>query len=343
MKIGILAPIDEVVDARKFGGTERIIASLADGLVDKGHQVTLFAAAGSQTKAELVPVSAEPIILAQQRIKDSIYAKYFLEALGGQYQFDLWSNHILSYPLSFGPYLQAPMVTTIHSEALPERTELLQAASASSSFIAISDNQRRSYAGVNIVDTIYNGTDPDALGFGEGKGGYFVWLGRFTPKKGAAEAVEVAARTGIHLKLAGHLPEDPATADHQYYAEHVEPFLSDKIEYVGRVDVAAKAALLQDAIALISPLSWEEPFGLVATEAMSCGTPVLTTKCGAMPEVVKHGVTGYLVDDPKEFDRLTEEVATLDRQAVRQHVIDNFSVQRMIDAYDAAYQKLANA
>lgn len=339
MKIGIIAPLEEAVSTNRFGGTERIIGHIADGLVDRGHQVTLFASGSSSTSAKLVSVSDEEILHFSQRDKDSVYAAYFLKLLREEYDVELWSNHLLTYPLAFASKLSAPMVTTVHSESLPARLSLMQEASYDSTFVAISDNQQGSFPGVNFAKRIYNGTDPDQLTYGDG-GDYLVWLGRFSPKKGASEAVQAAIKAKLPLKLAGELPDDPLSPDRKYFAEHIEPYLSDEITYVGRVDLEAKRALLQNARALLSPLSWPEPFGLVAIEAMSCGTPVITTKVGAMPELVIDGETGYLLDDFSTIDTVIQHTGSLDRRKIRQHVIDHFSVTEMVSQYEELYDDI---
>lgn len=343
MKIGIIAPLDESVRTDQYGGTERIIGHLADGLVDRGHEVTLFATANSKTKAKLVGTWPKKVLFENLNTRETAYSQHYLEILKHSAEFDLWSNHVPDEPLSFAQTLRAPMVTTIHSMATDTRLKLFQAASETSSFIAVSRNQQSTFPGVRFADMIYNGTDPKALPLGDGSGGYFVWLGRFSPVKGAAEAVQIAKQRKVKLLLAGELPADPRTPDWQYFEANVRPHLSSDIKYVGRVDVSEKAKLLGEAIALVSPLSWEEPFGLVATEAMSTGTPVLTTRRGAMPELIVEGKTGYLDSDPLALGNYLTTVADLDRDRIRQHVIDNFSVDRMADHYAQTYGQVANA
>jgi glycosyltransferase involved in cell wall biosynthesis len=252
---------------------------------------------------------------------------------------DVWSNHVAGQPLALAPLLAAPLVTTVHEQQTPEKEHLFAAAQASSSFVAISQNQTTHFSSVKFADVIYNGVDTDELTLGDGSGGYFAWLGWVSPIKGTADAVQIAKRTGAKLKIAGMVSE----GNQEYFDTKIKPHLGQQIEFVGEVDGADKVKFLGDSLGLISPLSWDEPFGLVAAEAMACGAPVLTTTRGAMPELVVDGETGFLRETAEELDACVERAASLDRAAIRQHVIDHFSTARMVDCYEKLYQRIIEA
>ncbi len=341
MKIGILAPLFNPVPPPQYGGAEVVVSQLAEGLVTKGHDVSLFASGDSHTSAKLVPIWPKAFS-GSDAANYAVVAKQLIEATSEFPEIELWSSHISHVPLALAPHIDAPIVTTLHGIGLPERQALYELASKWAYFISISQNQQSYYRNVRFAANVYNGVDSDQLPLGTGTGDYFVWMGRFTHKKGPVEAIELAKAAGVRLKLAAPLRPLPEP-DQPFFDEHIKPRLSDRIEYVGAVGGTAKAELLGQATGLLSPLSWDEPFGLVPVEAMACGTPVLTVGRGAMPELVQPGVTGWLSDTPDGLAEFIGKASELDRAQIRQHVLDNFTVERMIDGYEQAYQSvLAN-
>lgn len=337
MRIGLIAPLEAPVPPIAYGGIERIVGILAEGLAARGHDVITFASGDSRPAGKHVATWPETIAAKSIREKDLINTIHTMEILSHEADVDLWSNHLATFPLALVSRLKAPMLTTLHSEWIPEREELYRRASEWSAFTAISKYQRDRYADVSFAATIYHGTDTAQLTPGPG-GNYLAWIGRLTEKKGPIEAIKIAQETGLPLKLAGPLRPAPEP-DVPFYEEHIEPHLSDTIEFVGELDEKGKADFLGNAKALLNPISWPEPFGLVAIEAMACGTPVLATRLGAMPEIIEHGSTGFLADSPEDLANCVRDIDTLDRAAIRRVAEDRFSLTHMIDQYESLFEK----
>lgn len=340
MKVGVLAPLFNSIPPKKYGGTELIASQITEGLTAKGHDVTLFASGDSQTAARLVPIVPEGFN-GDTAQNFALITQQLIEAYVNYPDIEVWSSHIAHVPMALAPFVSTPLVTTLHGVWLPERQSLYELASKWAYFVSISKRQQSFYKNVRFLDTVYNGVDTSELALGEGAGGYFVWIGRFAAKKGPVEAIEIAEAAGVPLKLAAPLRPAPEP-DEAFFNEFVKPRLTKAIEYIGAVGGREKVELLQNARGLISPLLWEEPFGLVAAEAMSCGTPVLTTKMGAMPELVVHGKTGFLADTADELTQYIDQLDALDRPSIRQHAVDHFSVERMVEGYERVYQAAIN-
>lgn len=336
MKVGFIAPLRRSIPPFGHAGIERIIDSLMHGLAAKGHEVTLFATGDSKAPGTVVGTIEHEARGWDHATYNLVVSEQMLQIAEHDKPIDIWSNHVAGQPLAMAPLLRAPLVTTVHEKQTDEKERLFAAAQASSDFIAISQNQTTHFPSVKFVDVIYNGVNTDQLTLGDGGGGYFAWLGWVSPIKGAAEAVQIAKRTGAKLKLAGMV--DPR--NQEYFDTEIKPHLGRDIEFIGEVDGEDKVTFLQDSLGLISPLSWDEPFGLVATEAMACGAPVLTTRRGAMPELVVDGTTGFLRETAEELDDCIGQAAGLDRTVIRQHVIDHFSNERMVDSYEKRYQRI---
>ena len=335
MKIGFIAPLRRRIPPFGHAGIERVIDTLMHGLAAKGHEITLFATADSEAPGTIVGTLEHEARGWDHATYNLVVSEQMLAIADYDQPIDLWSNHVAGQPLAMTPLLSAPLVTTVHEKQTPEKERLMAAAQSHSSFVAISQNQTTHFPSVKFTEVIYNGVDTDTLTLGKGEGGYFAWLGWVSPIKGAAEAVQIAKRTGSKLKLAGMVDE----RNQEYFDTEIKPYLGSDIEFIGEIDGDDKTEFLQQATGLLSPLSWDEPFGLVAAEAMACGTPVLTTARGAMPELIVDGATGFLAKEATGLDAAVAKVSALDRTAVRQHVIDNFSNQRMVDAYEHLYQR----
>jgi glycosyltransferase involved in cell wall biosynthesis len=337
MRIAQIAPLQESVPPQRYGGTERVVSSLVEELVRRGHDVTLFASGDSSTNATLVPVV--PRALRLSGVRDALPAA--LLALGMVYEraheFDIIHSHI-DYPtLPFARLRATPTVLTCHG-----RLDLLHVHPIFEYFregnlVSISDNQRRLLPAWNWVGTVYNGIDLVNFTLRPRPGHYLAFLGRISPEKGIEDAITVAKLAGVPLKIAAKV--DPV--DEDYYRERIRPLLDHPlIEFVGEISDREKDAFLGQALALIFPVRWPEPFGLVMVEAMATGTPVIAGRFGSVPEVVEDSETGYICDSLEEMVLAIRRLDEIDRTACRRHTERRFSSQRMAEDYVTVYQTL---
>ena len=331
MRIGIVAPVWYPVPPKGYGGIEMVVALIADGFVDSGHDVTLFASGGSQTKAELVTPMAEP---PDPRLLGSAWYDAFhaFSAYVHAGEFDVVHDHAGIVGPVLGALLDGhpPVVHTIHGPWTTESRLLYRLLHERIHLVAISNAQRADNADVSYAATVYNGIDVSRYPFREEKGDYLVYIGRANPDKGPAVAIAVARRAGQPLKmiLKRHEP-----AERAYFEEAIAPLLGEDVELFETVSHELKVDLLGRAKAMVFPIQWPEPFGLVMIEAMACGTPVVTTPWGAAPEVVADGVTGYLRDDFADLVAAVEWTADLAPANCRAWVEDRFSAATMVTRY----------
>jgi glycosyltransferase involved in cell wall biosynthesis len=341
MRIAILAPLMEAIPPRRYGGTERVVALLTEELVQRGHQVTLFASGDSQTSAELVPCCERGLRLDHD-VTD--YVAYTMTQLGEAYrradEFDLIHNHVDYFAFPVADICPTPTLTTTHGRLdLPEVRRVYRTFPALP-LVAISEDQRASLPGVNWVDVVYNGVDLDHYRFRPDPGDYLVFLGRISPEKRPDRAIELARDVGMRLLIAAKV--DPV--DQEYFDLAIAPLIEahpSLIEFVGEVDEKAKDALLGGAYACLFPIDWPEPFGLAMAEAMATGTPVIASRVGSVPEVVVDGVTGFVADTLHDLAEAIPRVKELDRHACRAHVERHFSPQAMADGYEQAYAEVS--
>lgn len=335
LRIAQVAPVARAIPPTKSGSIETVTSLLTEGLVARGHDVTLFATAGSQTRAKLHALYekgyTENLSLWPWELCEMFNLAAAIERAD---QFDVIHYQAEYYPMSlaFSRLCPTTLVQTLHHAPSPlEVTMWSQYPEAP--FIAISEQQARSLANLHVAGVVYHGTDMSTLTFRATPDDYLLFLGRFIEGKGVLSAIEVARRTGLPLKL--------AAAENDYYRQHVAPLVDGQhIVYVGEVGRAQKDALLGGARALIYPVQVAEPFGLVLTEAMACGTPVAALDRGAVPEVVDQGVTGGVF---ATLDALVDglpAILALDRALVRQTAIERFGVDRMVDGYVDVYSRL---
>jgi glycosyltransferase involved in cell wall biosynthesis len=328
----------ESVPPKTYGGTERVVSYLTEELVRLGHEVTLFASADSQTRAQLVPMCPRALRLSPE-CRDSIaYHVTMMERVIQQArEFELIHYHIdyLHFPLS--RRCSTPSVTTLHGRLdLPELQPLYDEF-RDRPVVSISDAQRAPLPQARFVATVYHGLPPDLYRVQPAPGRYLAFLGRISPEKRVDRAIEIAKRLGMPLKIAAKIDRD----DVEYYRNEITPLLQHPlIEFVGEIDEASKQEFLGGASALLFPIDWPEPFGLVMIEAMACGTPVVAMRRGSVPEVIEEGVAGYLADDLADAVRATARALTLDRRACRAAFERRFGVTRMAEDYLRVYSQL---
>jgi glycosyltransferase involved in cell wall biosynthesis len=336
MRIAILAPPWFAVPPTGYGGIEWVVALLANGLVDAGHDVTLYAAGGSRTKASLEAVFQDPpSTLIGRSLPELRHAFACYERAD---EFDVINDHSGPLGATLGALVETPVLHTTHGPLVGEPGEVYEhvgRVAPEVGLVSISLNQRRPRPELNWVANCPNALDLQHYPCKPHLGDYLLFLGRMSPDKGAHRAIAVAMETGLPLKLAGK-KQDPK--EEQYFHELVEPHLRDGIEYLGEVTHGEKVELLQNARVTLFPIEWEEPFGLVPLESMACGTPVIATRHGAVPEVMEHGRGGLLVDDYREMPAAVEKAASIDPRECRHYVEERFAPERMVGDYERAYE-----
>lgn len=338
MRIAQMAPLAEPVPPELYGGTERVVSVLTEELVRRGHDVTLFASGDSETDARLVSVTREALRLSPQDVDPHLHLMLELGLVFERAeQFDVIHNHLDYFALPFAGLVTTPVVTTLHGRLDLPGLAAMYERYANASLVSISNNQREPAPRANWAATVYNGTDVQAFTFNEKGGEYFAFVGRICPEKNIEGAIAIARRTGVPLRIAAKI--DPV--DFEYHESVIKPLIDGRqVEYLGELGDADKGELLGSARALLFPVDWPEPFGLVMTEAMACGTPVLALRRGSVPEVVEDGVTGFVRDTEEELAEVSLRVGELSRRACRDRAERYFSIEAMTDGYEAVYRSL---
>jgi glycosyltransferase involved in cell wall biosynthesis len=322
-----------------------VVAAVVAELVALGHDVTLYASGDSVTEARLIPAVEQALWRMEMPISEVIV---HLTELGRVVreadEYDVIHSHVDVIGFAFGRTSSTPFVHTMHGRLdLPELHGLC-AEFPEAPLVSISNSQRRPIPDANWVATVYNGVAVDELPFGQGRGEYLAFLGRISPEKGVADAIDVAIQAGIPLKIAARMPlagvDNPWVArDWTYYQEEIKPRLNHPlIEFVGEVDDSGKGELLKDAIGLVFPINWPEPFGLVMAEALACGAPVIARAMGSAPEVVEPGRTGFLCTDVAEMVAACQRLGELDRAECRRAAQERFSAHAMAEGYLRVYR-----
>jgi glycosyltransferase involved in cell wall biosynthesis len=335
LKVGLIAPPWAAVPPPAYGGTEAVVSELAVGLSAAGHDVILYAAGDSTAPVPLVRATASA---AWDRIgQGDVEMPHVMrgyEALAGC---DIIHDHTLLGPAWALASGYDRVVTTCHGPFGGELSAIYARYAKRMPVVAISRDQARRAPEVTVDRVIHHGLDPAAYPVGDGDGDYLLFLGRMTADKGVRQAVLAARLAGQRLLVAAKAREDSEQA---YFREQIEPLLDDDVEFIGEVGGKDKLALLGSASALLNPIQWPEPFGMVMIEAMACGTPVITCPNGAAPEIVEDGVTGYLCNGTNELVRAIGDADALSRQACREAVIERFSTARMVNDHLALYHEL---
>jgi glycosyltransferase involved in cell wall biosynthesis len=339
MKIAQIAPLMESVPPRLYGGTERIVSYLTDELVRLGHDVTLFASADSVTAAELVGCASVALRL-DGNVRDPIpYYMLMLDRVRElAEEFDILHFHIDQFHFPLFRRMADRTVTTLHGRQDCPDLKPLYLGFSEMPLVSVSNDQRQPIANANFVATVHHGIPTDLHEpIYNPRGGYVAFLGRISPEKRPDRAIRIARTLGIPLKIAAKVDK----VDEAYFREQVAPLLSDPgVEFIGEIDERSKAEFLGEALALLFPIDWPEPFGLVMIEAMACGTPVLAFRRGSVSEIIDQGVTGAIVDTMDEAVRMLPRVIALDRHAVRRRFEQRFSSARMATDYVALYRSL---
>lgn len=338
MRIAQVAPLAESVPPQLYGGTERVVSWLTERLVADGHHVTLFATGDSRTRADLVPAAGQGLRLAGIRDHTASTLVMLDQVRRRADEFDIIHFHVdlLHYPVFRDIFHKC--VTTLHGQLDIADCHPVYRAFPAMPLISISDDQRKALpVEVDWVATIHHGMPADLCRFSPDRGKYLAFLGRITPDKRPDRAIEIARRSGIPLKIAAKV--DPA--DRDYFEKSIRPLLGDPlVEYVGEIDDRAKSDFLGGALALLFPIDWPEPFGLVMIEAMATGTPVIAWRRGSVPEVIEDGLTGVTVESISDAVRAVERVQALSRAAVRHRFEQRFTDAEMARRYVAAYEQI---
>ena len=339
MRIAQVAPLAESVPPLLYGGTERIVSYLTEEQVRRGHEVTLFASGDSRTAARHIRCTPCALRL-DAHVVDMMPHHFVMLDYVREYasEFDILHFHIdmMHYPLL--RVLDVPSVTTLHGRLDLPDLQCLYLRFPDMPLVSISDAQRWPMPPVNWMRTVYHGLPRSLLPLSTRPEGYLAFLGRISPEKRPDRAIEIAARAGVPLKIAAKIDK----VDRDYWQEQIEPMIRREplVEYVGEIGEEEKGRFLGNAAALILPIDWPEPFGLVMIEAMACGTPVTAFGCGSVPEIVDPGLTGFIVGSVDEAVEAVQRVQALDRSAVRDVFERRFSVERMVDEYEAVYEAI---
>jgi glycosyltransferase involved in cell wall biosynthesis len=342
MKIAQVAPLYESVPPRYYGGTERVVSFLTDELVRQGHDVTLFAAGDSQTQAKLVACCAQALRL-NSRCQDTLAHHVILleRVFARASNFDIVHFHCDYLHFPWSRRHPCCHVSTLHGRLDIPDLQIIYREFEGEPLVSISEAQRRPLSWANWQATVYHGLPEDLYHLRDTPGPYLAFLGRVSPEKRVDRAIEIARRVDMPLRIAAKVD----AVDRDYYKNQIEPLLRENwslVEFIGEIGESEKDEFLGNAYALLFPIDWPEPFGLVMIEALACGTPVIAYRNGSVPEVVDDGVTGFVVENLEQAVQAVERVQDLSRRECRQVFERRFSVRRMAQDYLAAYQQLLN-
>lgn len=338
MKIAQIAPLAERVPPKKYGGTERVVHVLTEELVRRGHEVTLFASGDSITSARLKSIF--PLGLREDKQKD-LYGinRYTLLNLGLAYhmqdEFDIIHDHSGEIGLPIANIARTPVIFTLHGPIFSDSRRLMQALKKPH-LVTISKAQGRYLNDINIIGTVYNGLQMDHFPFSETHDGYLLYVGRISMEKGVHHAIETANELGLRLIIAAKL--EPM--DVGYFREYVEPFLSERIQWIGEVDEEQRNALMSRALCFLHPVTWPEPFGLTLIESMACGCPVVAFGKGSIPEIITNGINGFVVHDVEEMADAVSKIMWISRKACREYALENFNEKKMAEGYETIYKQI---
>lgn len=332
LKLAVLSPVAWRTPPRHYGPWEQIASNIAEGMIKKGADVTLFATGDSITTGKLQSVCAagyEEDRSQDAKVLECLHISNLMERAG---DFDLIHNNFDFLPLTWSRLIPTPVITTIHGFSSPKIIPVYQKYNDTSHYVSISNADRS--ADLNYLATVYNGIDPQEFDFVEQPDDYLLYFGRIHHDKGTYEAIQIARKSKRKLLIAGIIQ------DEGYYKSRIEPELNEQITYIGHAGPGKRKELLGNALALLHPINFNEPFGMSVAEAMLCGTPVIAFSKGAMPELIEHEKTGFLVHTIDEAVTAVEQLRHINRSYCRDWAISRFSSQKMVDDYWALYQKI---
>jgi glycosyltransferase involved in cell wall biosynthesis len=339
MRIAQIAPLYESVPPRLYGGTERVVSYLTEELVKQGHDVTLFCSGDSASSAEVIPM-CEKALRFEERCVDpgSFHVIMVEEVLRNQERFDIIHSHIDYVGFVLGRRTHLPVISTLHGRLDMWEHSFIFREFRESPLVSISNAQRKPAAQANWKSTVYHGVPRDLYKCDENGGDYLVYVGRISPEKRVDSAISIAVRSGLPLKIAAKVDK----ADIAYFETVIKPLLDHPlVEFLGEVGDAEKNSLVGSALACLHPVDWPEPFGLAIIEAMACGTPVIARRRGSIPEVVDHGVTGFIFEEDDEaIDYIRDLLPSFSRTGCRKQFENRFLAKRMADDYLSVYRTL---
>jgi glycosyltransferase involved in cell wall biosynthesis len=338
MKIAQVAPLVESVPPRLYGGTERIVSYLTEELVKFGHDVTLFASGDSITNADLIPCCPRALRLDPSVRDINPHVMLLIDRVHQRAEeFDILHFHIDLFHFPLFRSMAARTVTTLHGRQDLEDLQPFYNHFAEMPLVSISNAQRKPLPRANLVATIHHGIPVDLHRPSFGQGSYVAFLGRISPEKRPDRAIRIARAAGMPLKIAAKVDK----VDEDYFHSEIRPLIDfPGVEFIGEINEREKTKFLGEAAALLFPVDWPEPFGLVMIEAMACGTPVLAFRCGSIPEIIDDGVTGKVVDSEKDAIAAVREIMSYNRGAVRQRFEERFISTKMAKDYVSTYRKL---
>ncbi|MBX4189080.1 glycosyltransferase family 4 protein [Candidatus Parcubacteria bacterium] len=337
MKIAQIAPIIERIPPKKYGGTERVVHTLTEELVRRGHEVTLFASGDSLTSAKLF--SIYPRALREAKLKEiyglNTWTLFNIgEAYAHQQEFDIMHDHNGYISLPTANICETPVVMTYHGPFTVENRHIFR--KLSRPYLVTISKSQAIVPGLNYIDTIYNGLDLAHYPFSNDHEGYLLFVGRISMEKGVHNAIQIALNLDLPLIIAAKLDD----VDQPYFHTYVEPYLSEKITWIGEVDEAERNHLMSRALCFIHAITWREPFGLTLIEAMACGCPVVAFNIGSIPEIIVHGKTGFTVNTMEEMIDAVLSIGSIDRAQCREHALSNFNEKKMADGYERVYKQI---
>jgi len=337
MRIAQVAPLYESVPPKLYGGTERVVHYLTESLVEEGHDVTLFATGDSSTSATLFPCCPKALRLSQCSLPLAHHIAMLEQVLQAADDFDIIHFHcdFLHFPTSRRQ--SVPQVTTLHGRLdIPDLIPLYREF-RDMPVISISNSQRRPLPWINWRGTVYHGLPRDLYHAGAGNGNYVAFVGRISPEKRIDRGIEIAKRSGIPLRIAAKID----AVDKEYFDAKIRPLLRDpNVEFIGEIGDREKDEFLGNATALLFPIDWPEPFGLVMIESLACATPVIAWNCGSVPELITSGTTGFVVNSIQQAVNALQRIDTIDRRRCRAVFEQRFSVERMAADYVSIYSRL---
>ncbi len=333
MKIALLAPIAWRTPPLKYGPWEQVASNIAEGMVKKGLEVTLFATGNSNTSGKLEYVS-ETAYAEDSSIDPKVWeCLHISNVMERASEFDIIHNNFDFLTLTYSRLINTPMITTIHGFSSQKIIPVYKKYNSNNHYVSISDSDRSPQ--LEYIATVYNGIDSRDFTFNENPRDYLLFFGRIHPEKGAYESIQIAKKSNKKLIISGLIQ------DERYFEEKVKPFINNEdIVYVGNSGPAQRDKLLGEALALLHPISFDEPFGLSVAEAMFCGTPVIAFKRGSMPELIQHKQTGFIVNSVEEAVDAVNDIHSINRKYCNKWAVSNFSLEKMVDGYYNVYKRI---